>query len=126
MLASDALREQLVGCSGLKFFPVLLSGKSGIVEKFRVGLNVIGRCGRLNLAAHPTTNDVRMGPRLSVASGIRVDEQKWDGSDVFCFEDLGKMLVTERVADRLNAANLVGVAVGDVTALPVFRLPGDV
>jgi hypothetical protein len=62
-----------------------------------------------------------MSEHLSLVTGVTVDEAKWDGSDVCCFEDLGYMLVTEPLAERLIRARLVGVNLVDIAEMSLYR-----
>ncbi len=72
------------------------------------GLVINGRCGPVDESKSPwTTRKARVGEaQVKVRYGYYFDLKSWDGKDIFCSEGKGTIIVTERVKEALQAANL--------------------
>lgn len=100
---ADALRQ--AGCSGWRVERASLIDEDGSPIETRNLLVVLGRSGPLHA---PTEPDDPARPRW--ARGRWFDEESWDGSDVFAPDGhSGAPIVTRRVKDALEAADLTGL-----------------
>ena len=73
---------------GIVFYPIVIEG---IDEKY-FGYYITGKAGKI-------TNLDSMG--LPEILPIEFNIEEWDGSDVFCFENSGMDMITERVKNLL-------------------------
>jgi hypothetical protein len=89
-------------------FPVEVRVQGGTLPGF-TGVSVLGSAGpidydqsRVEWYFNPD------GSRRSIRSmdGLYFDPSKWDGSDIFCVDDLDAFLVTDRVVRALRKAKI--------------------
>jgi hypothetical protein len=97
---------------GWTSFPIRSSRLLGNRLKGYAGLSVMGRCG---LVREDQCQKVKRAPIVTGGApfeahvGLFFDPASWDGSDVFCPLQYGGILVTDRVKQAIEAANLTNV-----------------
>lgn len=96
--------------TGWTTWPVeIRTRRDGTLRHYR-GLTVLGRCENLYFAGDP----VDVGRRVKKRKGLAFDRATWDGSDVFCDERKGLILVTERLKNEMEKAKLTNVSFEDI------------
>lgn len=86
------------GATGWTTYPVTLLDDDGTTVGDHVGLVTTGRSGPLiPLDPHDVSKH---------RTGVRIDEDQWDGSDVFSPAEQNMVVVVERVRDALFTAEL--------------------
>lgn len=108
-VVSDRLLDVLKGCSATGYQPFPVTVSAGETNLAYWGLKLLGRGGPFDARRSEATYGPD-GEALFGYSCIYMDEDRWDGSDVFAIPGLGiGMFVTERVKEALEKAKLRNV-----------------
>jgi hypothetical protein len=113
---ADALRS--FGAKGVEFFPVAVMTPDGVGRRFE-GLCVRGR-GELHVEKSGATMELQTGLRVRAAIGVgsyHIDEEKWDGSDVFITPDTPMLpFWSDRAARVVEGLGPIGVEISPANA----------
>lgn len=108
-VVSERFLTTLQACSATGFRPFPVTVSAGTAKLPYWGLKLLGRGGPFD----DKRSNARYGPDGHCLFGydyIYMDEERWDGSDVFAIPGLGiAMFVTERVKEAIENANLRNV-----------------
>jgi hypothetical protein len=110
----DRVVEVLEGAhlTGWGKYPVCVTDRAGkVLQDYRWGLSVLGRCGPTYLDKHHSRivyEDMPGGLAPNYV-GLHVPLAEWDGSDVFRDPSKGYILMSERAAAALKAAKVTNI-----------------
>ena len=122
-LVSTRVRDglELAGATGVSFFDVTLQRLTGAEISGYSGLCVTGRAGRAGWRPEWVTQS----GVDHVVTGIAVNDDSFDGSDVCVFDDLFGVFVSSRVAELLLAMRVTGLRLTSTRAYQRRFLPGE-
>jgi hypothetical protein len=97
--------------SGWSTYPVEVLKKNGRSWPNKYyGMSIKGRAGPIDMKRGVKETFKETDGRLTILSmhGLHFDTRSWDGSDFFCLQDSGFILVTKRVVEVLSREKLKG------------------